>query len=117
MRSGKLIDLARALRSHSTDAEAMLWRHIRSNRLAGFKFRRQHPVHGYIADFICLEAGLIVELDGSQHFDHAQYDERRSQHLIAQGFRVIRFWNHDVLLRIEAVLEEILRSLQEEGGA
>jgi very-short-patch-repair endonuclease len=116
MRSGKLTDRARTLRAHSTDAEGALWRHLRGSRLAGFKFRRQHPVHGYIADFICLEANLIVELDGSQHFDHASYDERRSQQLIAQGFRIIRFWNHDVLLRTEAVLEEILRNLREVSG-
>ena len=100
---------ARDLRTASTDAERLLWHHLRDRRLAGFKFRRQHPVAPYIADFACLEAGLIVELDGGQHFEAEAMaaDRRRTQTLEAAGFTVLRFDNRQLLQETEAVLASI----------
>jgi adenine-specific DNA-methyltransferase len=104
---------ARTLRQTPTDAEALLWYHLRDRRLAGHKFRRQRPIGPYIADFVCLDAGLVVELDGGQHVEAAAYDARRTRFIEAQGHRVLRFWNGEVLTRIEAVLERIFQVLQE----
>ncbi|MEJ8854716.1 endonuclease domain-containing protein [Variovorax robiniae] len=104
---------ARTLRESPTDAESLLWYHLRDRRLAGFKFRRQRPIGPYFADFACLEARLVVELDGGQHVDEAGYDERRTALMNAEGFHVLRFWNNEVLAQTEAVLEVILRALQE----
>ncbi|WP_263282666.1 endonuclease domain-containing protein [Sphingomonas nostoxanthinifaciens] len=95
------------MRRFSTDAEAMLWTSLRSRRLAGAKFRRQVWLGQYIADFYCAEARLVVEADGSQHFDQADYDERRRAWLEQEGFRVIRFWNNEVLTQREKVLAAI----------
>ena len=94
-----------------TDAEQKLWYRLRNRQLSDHKFRRQHEIDHYIADFACTEALLIVELDGGQHADQACYDERRTQHLQAMGYRVLRFWNNDVLTNIESVLAVILGSL------
>ena len=98
---------ARSLRREQTDAERALWRELRSRRLEGFKFKRQVSLGSYIADFMCFECGLIVELDGSQHLEQVDYDERRTRWLAAQGYRVLRFWNIDVLLSIEDVSAQI----------
>ena len=98
---------ARELRHNQTDAEALLWHRLRNRQLAGLKFRRQRPIGGYIADFACLEIGLVVELDGGQHVEDASYDEQRSQAMAEVGFRTLRFWNHQVLNEIEAVMEKI----------
>ncbi|NII11450.1 DUF559 domain-containing protein [Oleiagrimonas sp. C23AA] len=106
---------ARQLRTHSTDAEQRLWRHLRRRQLAGFRFRRQHPIAGYIADFTCIEARVIIELDGGQHVEQAHYDARRTNQLQQQGYTVIRYWNDDVLLRTKRVLEDILRHLEQSG--
>lgn len=103
---------ANALRKQLTDAERRLWYHLRSRRLSGYKFRRQHPVGPYFADFACLEAGLIVEVDGGQHADQHDSDARRTAYLQSQGFKVLRFWNHEVLGDTEAVLQAILRELR-----
>jgi very-short-patch-repair endonuclease len=105
---------ARALRTAPTDAESLLWYHLRDRRLAGHKFRRQRPVGPYFADFACLEAKLVIELDGGQHVDATEYDQRRTELMKAEGFRVLRFWNNEVLAQTEAVLETILRALQHE---
>jgi very-short-patch-repair endonuclease len=102
---------ARALRHAATDAERYLWRHLRCRRLAGFRFRRQYPIAGGIADFACVEARLLVELDGSQHLDRIHEDQQRTARLQRNGYRVVRFWNDDVIRQTEAVLEEILRHL------
>ena len=99
------------LRNGATDAERALWRYLRREQLAGWKFRRQYPVAGFIADFICVPARLVIELDGGQHADACGYDARRTRLIEAEGYRVVRFWNDDVLLHAEAVLEEILRHL------
>jgi len=99
----------RQLRTTSTDAERLLWHHLRDRRLAGFKFRRQHPVDSFVADFACLDAGLVVELDGGQHFERAAMaaDQRRSGVLQAAGFTVLRFDNRQLLQETEAVLAVI----------
>ncbi len=89
-----------------TDAENLLWYHLRARRLDGLKFRRQHPIPPYITDFHCHEAMLVVELDGSQHC--AEADAMRSQFLERQGFRILRFWDNDVLQSPDHVLDVIL---------
>ena len=101
---------ARELRNGATIAESHLWQRLRLKQMAGFKFRRQVPIAGYIADFLCPEAKLIVELDGGQRLDQIAYDEHRTRVLQANGYRVLRYWN-DALVRTEDVLEDILRAL------
>ena len=103
---------ARNLRNAGTDAERRLWQHLRLRQFAGCKFRRQVPIAGYIADFVCPEMKLIVELDGGQHVEQAAYDARRTHALEAEGYRVLRYWNDDVLVRTTGVLEDILRALE-----
>ena len=105
------VDRARSLRVTQTDAEQWLWYHLRSRRLQGWKFRRQHEIGRYIADFVCPDAGLIVELDGGQHGEQMIYDELRTLELEAMGYRVLRFWNNEVLKNVEDVLEVILEAL------
>lgn len=102
---------ARTLRNEATDAERRLWQCLRGRQLLGFKFRRQYPIAGYIADFACVEAKLVVELDGGQHAERQTKDAERTRRIETNGYRVIRFWNDDVLLRTEAVVEEIMRQL------
>ena len=102
-----LTSLARSLRNNSTDAERLIWRSLRNRTLFECKFRRQYPVGPYIADFVCIEKRLIVELDGGQHADNVMQDEARTAYLQAEGYRVLRFWNNDVLLQTMAVLEAI----------
>ncbi|KQU86899.1 hypothetical protein ASC78_04925 [Variovorax sp. Root318D1] len=104
---------ARSLRTTPTDAESLLWYQLRDRRLANFKFRRQRAIGPYFADFACLEAKLIVELDGGQHVEAAAYDESRTRFMEAQGFRVLRFWNNEVLAQTDAVRERILQVLLE----
>lgn len=103
---------ARSLRETPTDAEALLWFHLRDRRLANHKFRRQCPIGPYFADFACLEAKLVVELDGGQHVQAAACDNERTRFIEAQGYRVLRFWNNDVLMHTAVVLEQILLALQ-----
>ena len=105
---------AHHLRNESTDAERHLWYFLRRRQLGGHKFRRQNPLAGYIADFVCVLARLVVELDGGQHLDARAYDERRTEALQREGYRVLRFWNDDVLLRTEDVVAEIFRVLEGE---
>jgi very-short-patch-repair endonuclease len=101
---------ARTLRRQQTDAEAKLWSHLRNRRLGGFKFRRQATVGFHVADFLCPAKRLIVELDGGQHSEEA--DARRTARLEALGYRIIRFWNGDVLGNTDGVLQMILASAQ-----
>ncbi|MFN3934542.1 endonuclease domain-containing protein [Parvibaculum sp.] len=103
---------ARHLRMMQTEAEARLWSRLRNRMLGGFKFRRQVPIGPYIADFVCVERMLVVEADGGQHADNAA-DKRRTRYLEERGYRVIRFWNPDVLSNTEGVLEMILIALGE----
>ena len=103
---------ARRLRRDLTDAELRLWLLLRDRRLAGYRFRRQHPVGDFIVDFACTKHHLVVEADGGQHSD-SEADARRTKILEEEGWRVIRFWNNDVLANTEGVVETILRVLQE----
>ena len=103
----RCISNARRLRSNLTDAESCLWKRLRSRQLLGIRFRRQAPIGKYVVDFISYEANLIIELDGGQHALQQAYDERRTAWLESQGFRVLRFWNHDVLQKMDAVLEVV----------
>ncbi|NDP63275.1 MAG: endonuclease domain-containing protein, partial [Polaromonas sp.] len=102
---------ARALRKVQTDAESLLWSRLRSRQLGNLKFRRQRPIGPYFADFACLETGLVIELDGGQHAEDAgvAHDQKRSDDMAALDFQTLRFWNNDVLLQTEAVLEKILQ--------
>jgi adenine-specific DNA-methyltransferase len=93
----------------------LLWYHLRDRRLANYKFRRQRSIGPYFADFACLEAKLIIELDGGQHVEAASYDENRTRFIEAQGYRVLRFWNNEVLTQTDAVRERILQALQEDS--
>jgi len=109
------IHKARSLRKSTTHTEQLLWEELRNRRLAGYKFRRQVPISGYIVDPVCLEKGLVVELDGGQHADYKQeeYDDLRSVVLKRNGLRVLRFWNNQVWKNREDVLAEILRHLND----
>ncbi len=98
---------ARSLRKSTTDAEQRLWQELRNRNLQKFKFRRQHPVDPYIVDFACIEQRLVIELDGSQHMDQVGYDTKRSAYLAEAGFRVLRFWDNDVLTQTESVMQAI----------
>jgi len=98
---------ARSLRKRQADAERLLWSRLRCRQLARFKFRRQQVMGVYIVDFISLEAMLIIELDGGQHGTQIEYDAKRSCYLNSLGFKVLRFWNNDVLQNTDSVLEFI----------
>ncbi|MDH4874526.1 endonuclease domain-containing protein [Pseudomonas sp. BN515] len=106
------LEFARQLRAEQTDAEQRLWQHLRAKRLLGLKFRRQKPIGPYIVDFICQERMLVIEVDGGQHLESGS-DQARDAWLIRRGFRVLRFWNHEVLLETEAVLEAIRLAAEE----
>ncbi len=94
---------SRSLRREMTDAEKLLWRHLRMEQLSGYKFRRQHPIGNYIVDFVCLEAALVLEVDGGQHAESAGNDAVRTKWLEGKGLHVMRFWNNEVLNNIEGV--------------
>ena len=104
---------ARNMRREPTDAEAKLWHEIRDRRLDRIKFRRQVPIGSYIVDFVCLEARLVVELDGGQHSE-SSYDEMRDAELKARGFRVIRFWNDEILKDIVAVCDTLIAYVRDQ---
>jgi very-short-patch-repair endonuclease len=108
MNSGQL---ARNLRKNMTDAERVLWQHLRRKQIRSFKFRRQCPIGPYIVDFVCFDKMLVIELDGGQHAVAQEADGRRTEWLNRQGYRVLRFWNHEVLQQPEAVLEVIWKVL------
>ncbi len=110
MRS-RLTGAARVLRRHSTDAERVLWRHLRNRQLKGKKFRRQAPIGPYVVDFVCHEARLVVEVDGGQHAQARDRDQARDAWLRSQGYRVLRFWNNEVLRNTQGVLERIAEEL------
>jgi very-short-patch-repair endonuclease len=103
--------LAKALRKRLTDAEALLWRHLRNRGLGGWKFKRQYPIGAFIVDYICLEKNLVVEVDGGQHAENEELDRQRSAYLNEMGYRVVRFWNNEVLQETEAVLSAIYEIL------
>ncbi|MGH8809160.1 MAG: endonuclease domain-containing protein [Noviherbaspirillum sp.] len=93
-----------------TDAESRLWHRLRGEQL-GAKFRRQHPFENYILDFVCLDRRLIIEVDGSQHADDAAYDDARTAALNLAGFKVMRFWNNEVLNETDVVVQAIWDAL------
>jgi very-short-patch-repair endonuclease len=100
---------APSLRKQPTDAERLLWHRLRAEQL-GVKFRRQHPYLDYVLDFVCIERKLVIEVDGGQHLE-SERDRRRDRDLEAAGFRVLRFWNNEVLELTDAVLEKISSEL------
>ena len=102
---------ARALRKRMTDAERVLWRHLRNRELDGWKFRRQYPVGSFIVDFICVEKNLVIEVDGGPHAENEEQDIQRSSYLNRMGYRVFRFWNNQVIQETEGVLEANLAIL------
>ena len=107
------IKRARALRKRMTDAERLLWRHLRNRELGGWKFRRQYPVGPFFVDFICLEKNIVIEVDGGQYDENKQLDLQRSAYLNRMGYRVLRFWNNEVLQETEAVLSSIFAKLSD----
>lgn len=107
------MQVARILRKNMTDAERLLWYHLRNRHLGGFKFRRQHPVGSYIVDFIYLEKNLIIEVDGGQQAVNVAHDKQRAGFLQDRGYRILRFWNNEVLQETGAVLTRILEVLSD----
>jgi very-short-patch-repair endonuclease len=102
---------AKALHRKMTDAEIKLWLRLNNRQLGGHKFRKQMPVGPYIADFACLDLSLIIEVDGGQHSENRVKDERRTAYVEAKGYRVVRFWNTDVMRHVDGVVEVIARTV------
>ncbi len=127
MTGNRLVPLARKLRGEQTKAEAKLWSELRNRQVEGLKFRRQHPIGSYVADFCCEEIGLILELDGGQHSENEQRDCERTMVLEDMNYIVLRFWNIDIIEALDGVIDQILAiarsarcaspSLLGEGGA
>jgi very-short-patch-repair endonuclease len=112
----EIVQRARALRKTPTDAERTMWQALRGKQIEGFRFRRQRPIGKYIVDFVCLDAKLVVELDGGQHAEQLQYDKRRTVALKKEGFRVLRFWNNEVFENLAGVLEMVRAELLRDGS-
>lgn len=110
MAEKRLTVLARRLRNAPTEAEQRLWLHLRTRRFEGAKFTRQHPIGDFIADFACRSLRLAIELDGGQHADSLM-DANRTRVIEAHGYRVIRFWNNEVLGNIDGVLTVIAEEI------
>lgn len=94
-----------------TNVERLLWQRLRDRQLGGYKFRRQHPIGPFFVDFVCLEKKLVIEVDGGQHAKNVEADVKRSYYLKERGYRVLRFWNNEVLEESESVLSVILSSV------
>jgi very-short-patch-repair endonuclease len=105
---------ARALRSNMTDAERRLWQQLKRRQVATVKFRRQQPIGPFIVDFVCFERRVIIEVDGGQHAEKVADDERRTRWLEAQGYRVLRFWNNDVLANVGEVTQVIFDTVEQQ---
>jgi very-short-patch-repair endonuclease len=110
----KIHHRAAKLRHTLTEAEVKLWQCLRMHQANGVHFRRQHPIGKYIVDFCAPRQKLIIELDGGQHADQLEYDEQRTKFLQSRGYRVVRFWNNDVLRNTQGVMSVILEMLEEE---
>lgn len=106
----KMTALGKALRKRPTDAEKVLWKQLQRKQIEGFKFRRQQPIDNYIVDFVCFEKRIVIEVDGGQHATQSEDDIARDTYLRQQGFKVLRFWNNEVLQNINGVLEVIRES-------
>ncbi len=111
----KMLHRAGELRKEPTPAEAKLWAYLRLMREDGVHFRRQHAIGPYIPDFCAPSKKLIIELDGSQHLEQEEYDSERTAYLESRGYRVLRFWNGDVMNDINGVMGVILNELLEKG--
>jgi very-short-patch-repair endonuclease len=109
--SSAIRQASKDLRQNMTEAEALLWRRLRTNRLKGWHFRRQQVIDRFIVDFYCHAAGLVIEVDGEIHQQQFDYDNERDSVLKAMGFEILRFSNQDVLSNIDYVLDTILRAL------
>jgi len=105
--NSKTMHRAGELRKEPTPAEKKLWAYLRGNKLNGINFRRQHAIGNFIPDFVSVKKKLVIELDGSQHIDQKDYDLERTRYLESQGYKVIRFWNNDVMNDIEGVIRAI----------
>jgi very-short-patch-repair endonuclease len=106
------LSFARRLRANSTDAERKLWSVLRAHRLEGYKFKRQQPIDGYIVDFVCFEARVVIEADGGQHSE-SKGDAVRDAHLRRVGFAVLRFWNNEILMNIEGVWDKVAEVIRD----
>ncbi|MCP4312895.1 MAG: endonuclease domain-containing protein [Bacteroidetes bacterium] len=113
MKGSLLTQRAKDLRKQATDAERLLWKYLRAKQLGGVKFRRQQPIGKYIVDFVCFSHKLIIELDGGQHAqpDKRCYDQKRDNWLQGEGFKILRFWNTEILGNIEGVGRMIQQEL------
>jgi len=107
--SKHMMDRARELRHTETPPEGLLWLALRNGQIGGLKFRRQHPIGPYVVDFFCHAARLVVEIDGMSHDDKIQQDAARTKYFAAQGFRILRVTNEDVMHDLDAVTREIAR--------
>jgi very-short-patch-repair endonuclease len=105
--TSRLTNLAKTLRKGSTDVELLLWQRLKARRLEGIKFRRQQPIEDFIVDFVSFEKRIIIELDGGQHAEDRKRDRERDSLLREAGFKILRFWNNEVLENLEGVLERI----------
>ncbi len=108
----KILHQAGELRKETTPAEKKLWAYLRLMREDGIRFRRQHAIGNYITDFCAPRKKIIIELDGSQHLEQEKYDEERTHYLESQGYKVLRFWNNQVMKHIDDVMKEIMFSLE-----
>ena len=106
------IETARNLRKNQTDAEKKLWLFLRNRQLTGLKFRRQFPIKNCVVDFCCFEEKLVIEVDGGQHSVATHQDQERTSVIEKEGYRILRFWNHDVLQNIESVLISIKKAIK-----
>jgi very-short-patch-repair endonuclease len=113
LRNAAGIARARNLRSNMTQAERRLWYHLRDRRFDGWKFRRQVSLGDYVVDFICQSARLIIEVDGGQHMERRDADATRTAWLDSQGYRVLRFWNNDVLGNLDGVAVVVMQALMD----
>lgn len=105
---------ARGMRADAAKAETMLWQTIRNKQFDGFRFKRQVPIENYIVDFVCFAARLIIGVDGSQHAE-SEYDKARDAELSRAGFRILRFWNDDIIRNLDGACREILLELRNTG--
>ena len=110
----KIFRRAKELHRNMTQAEVKLWAYLRARRMKGVHFRNQHAIGNYVVDFCAPRRKLIIELDGGQHLEQEEYDQERTKYLETQGFRVIRFWNNDVMNNIEGVILAIINTLKDE---
>ena len=109
----KIFGRAKQLHRNMTEAEAKLWKHLRAHRMDNVHFRNQHAIGNYIVDFCAPRRKLIIELDGSQHLEQEEYDNERTAFLKSEGYRVLRFWNNDVIKDIDSVLHVIFSALND----